>query len=402
MALIICQECNKKISDKAISCPNCGLPMKQERPTQIVKESKYTQRSDGRWHTQLNTGKYNESGKPIRIPLYASSEKELIKLVNKTKYEIEHGTYAHDKGITFGAYANKWLAVAKASRGIKTKAMYSNIIKNHINCFEHKRLKDITRSDIQLQINESSDTPRICEQIKITVKQIFASAVDDGLIIKSPYIGIELPRRVTKEKRALTDIEKKALKSAVLSNTEKAFIYILYGCGLRPGELYALSRSDIDFKNNEIVISKALTFDGKKPVVVFPKTNSGIRRVEAPLFVINAIQNHVDENSNLILFCDEKGNYRTKSSYYNLFNQIVKKMKLAIGENNTIHEVKISDLTQYTFRHNYCTELYYSDISLKEAQRLMGHSDYNMIMKVYSHLDEKKENTKNKLEKLIL
>lgn len=67
-----------------------------------------------------------------------------------------------------------------------------------------------------------------------------------------------------------------------------------------------------------------------------------------------------------------------------------------------IKEVLIDGLTPYVFRHNYCTELYYSDISLKEAQRLMGHSDYNMIMKVYSHLDEKKENTKNKLERLSL
>jgi hypothetical protein len=30
MALINCLECNKEISDKAISCPNCGAPIKTE------------------------------------------------------------------------------------------------------------------------------------------------------------------------------------------------------------------------------------------------------------------------------------------------------------------------------------------------------------------------------------
>ena len=29
MALINCPECNKEISDKAKSCPNCGLPLRE-------------------------------------------------------------------------------------------------------------------------------------------------------------------------------------------------------------------------------------------------------------------------------------------------------------------------------------------------------------------------------------
>lgn len=32
MALIICPECNKEISDKAASCPNCGHPMSDKQP----------------------------------------------------------------------------------------------------------------------------------------------------------------------------------------------------------------------------------------------------------------------------------------------------------------------------------------------------------------------------------
>lgn len=31
MALIDCPECEKKISDKATSCPNCGYPLGRER-----------------------------------------------------------------------------------------------------------------------------------------------------------------------------------------------------------------------------------------------------------------------------------------------------------------------------------------------------------------------------------
>ena len=32
VALIKCKECGKEISDQAISCPNCGYPMKYPKP----------------------------------------------------------------------------------------------------------------------------------------------------------------------------------------------------------------------------------------------------------------------------------------------------------------------------------------------------------------------------------
>jgi integrase len=371
------------------------------------QEDKYRPRSDGRYHTQVSTGKVDENGKYIRIPLYAKSSKELERLVSATKYELDHGTFAHDKGLTFSQYAEKWFEVSKASKGIKTKSMYKNILSNHLAYLGDKKLKNITKSDIQYQINKNLDKPRICEIQRLTIKQIMETAVDDGLIVKNPCKDIELPRRIARESRPLKDIEKTALKKAEFTDYEKAIVYTLYGCGLRPGELYALTRSDIDAHNSEITINKALTFDGNNPVVVYPKTKSGIRIMQAPKMVIDALNELMKNTKNLILFCDDKGNYRTKSAYYNIFENIVSKMKAAVEKKNDkneteIHGVKIEGLTPYIFRHNYCTELYYSDISLKEAQRLMGHSDYGMIMKVYSHLDEKKENTKNKLEKLSL
>lgn len=40
MALIACRECNKEISDKAISCPNCGMPLQGVQPVHMVHEPK--------------------------------------------------------------------------------------------------------------------------------------------------------------------------------------------------------------------------------------------------------------------------------------------------------------------------------------------------------------------------
>ena len=61
------------------------------------------------------------------------------------------------------------------------------------------RIADIRQSDIQLLINANSNHPRTCQQIKLTLEQIFNLAVDEDLIEKSPCRRIELPRHLKKE-----------------------------------------------------------------------------------------------------------------------------------------------------------------------------------------------------------
>ena len=38
MALILCEECGKEVSDKAAACPNCGAPIALECSQKIVPD----------------------------------------------------------------------------------------------------------------------------------------------------------------------------------------------------------------------------------------------------------------------------------------------------------------------------------------------------------------------------
>ena len=59
------------------------------------------------------------------------------------------------------------------------------------------------------------------------------------------------------------------------------------------------------------------------------------------------------------------------------------------------------ELTPHYFRHNYATMLYYSNISPKKAAALLGHANTKMIMEIYAHLDEEKENASEKLNAIF-
>lgn len=358
--------------------------------------AKYKQRKDGRYSTQVRTGKYDKTGHPIKVTLYAKSSAALEKLVAETRYEIDKSIYVKSSNMRFGDYAQEWVQVAKANRGIKTREMYEGIVKNHIDILYCIPLKSVTKSDIQKQINAVSDHPRTCQQMRITINQILQSAVDDNLILSNPCKNIELPRRVKHERRAFTKAESTAIKEAEYPDKEcMVYVLTLFYTGMRPAEAFALTIRDIDTVNNTITINKSLTFsrDGV-PHVVYPKTNDSIRTIQVKPELIELIKGYAKEHKALGLFTDADGKYRKRWQYDTLWDHAYKAIVAALGHP--------TEITPYYFRHNWITAAYYSGLSLLAVEKMVGHSSHEMILAIYAHLDAEKEMIKNKIESMVL
>ena len=48
-------------------------------------------------------------------------------------------------------------------------------------------------------------------------------------------------------------------------------------------------------------------------------------------------------------------------------------------------------VSMYDLRHSYCSMLYDAGVDVKTAQYLMGHSDLEVTLKIYTHLSEQKK-----------
>ena len=132
-----------------------------------------------------------------------------------------------------------------------------------------------------------------------------------------------------------------------------------------------------------------------------PKSRSGFREINIPDMTLEAINDYLPLLKTDILFPGARsGKIMSKTSQRKFWEAIMHQIRMAAGEEPGTHVVRIDGLCQYTFRHNYCTVLYYSGVSLLEAVRLMGHRDYKMIMKVYAHLDAQNEKTAEKLKEV--
>ena len=373
-----------------------------------MAKAKYKKNSRGDYHTRIWDGTYNPDGSKHRVNLKSKkSSADLERKVNALKSQVENGQYVQDSDILFLDYARQWLRTKKGVREKNTQAMYRNVIETHLSFLSDVRLADIRNSHFQLAINRALDKPRTCQQIYITFKQILKMAVTDNYLGAGMYemicSDINLPKYTRTEKRALTQAEKDAVHAADFTDRERAFVYIIYYCGLRRGEALAMSVFDFSFVpgKSTVSITKSLIFENNTPEIkAMPKTDNGFRKVPLPELAAEFLKGYINKLDGTQLFTSRNSPLITHSSYVKMWASIVHKMNRAAGGTDSFPA--IDGLTAHIFRHNYCSNLCYKvpEISIKKIARLIGDSE-KIVMDVYNHIIDEKEDVFGVVEEAL-
>ncbi len=368
-----------------------------------MAKAKYERNTRGVFTTRVWDGTYDTNGNKRRVNVTSNkSSKDLENKVNALKQSVENGNYVKNTDILFIEYAHEWLKIKKSVREKNTRIMYQNIIDVHLSFLADIKLTDIRNSHFQKAINNALEKPRTCQQIYITFKQILSMAVTDGLIGSIMYDNIirdiNLPKYVKSAKRALNEQEKVAIGKADFTEQEKAFIYIIYYCGLRRGEALALTKFDFNFDTCMVAINKALIFIKNDPEIKnIPKSSNGIRTIPVPQDAHTFLASYISDLKGAQLFTCANGSMITKSAYSKMWDSIINKMNIAVGGRKSFPI--ITDLTAHIFRHNYCTNLCYQipNISIKKIAELLGDTE-KMVIEVYNHIINEKEDAASVVE----
>lgn len=349
--------------------------------------AKYSRRPDGRYQYQFRCG-YDENGKKIIKSLYGRTVAELEAKIRNAKAEV-----GRSSGSAFVAdYARQYVEVFKKMRSENTRLMYERSIRYHIEpLFFGIRMRDLTPLQIQKAVNSLSDRRRTAEIMLTLLKQICTQATESGIFAFNPCRTITLPQKPQKrEKRPFCASETAKLFEAPLDEREKCFVFLLYSCGLRREEALGLRLQDVDLASLTVSIRQTVVFPDNSAVIrPCAKTDRSIRSIPLPARSADQVRPWYEIRSSSgaaaedLLFPDF-----SKTVYVRFWNKIRRKLGRP-------------ELTAHWFRHNYATMLYYSDVSLKQAVALLGHSSTKMIMDVYAHLDEEKESVRGKLDALF-
>ena len=354
--------------------------------------------SQGYYEKFIDVGRDPDTGKRVRKAIRAKTPHELERKIFEFKQEAMANKANPGMDIIFETYAKKWLTT-KAGKSINTRKMYADILDRYIlPDIGEMLISEIGLEMLQRIINQNFQHPNTCVKIRLVFRQIHEMALDDGATsIRINYKYLAMPKVLpVTEKRALTPEEKDAVFNAQLPDMERAFVYVEYFTGMRREEALALLPTDFDFDRMTVHINKTVVFDDNEPVlnIGMAKTRYSIRTIPLPDKCLPFLKDYV-QSCDSYLFHQVRGSkgLMSKTSYNKFWRRIHSELvKLAPSADS---------ITAYTFRHNYATLLYYSDIKPKMAAKLMGHKDTTMILRIYAHLDEEREMADIKLNKVF-
>lgn len=160
---------------------------------------------------------------------------------------------------------------------------------------------------------------------------------------------------------------------------------MLYWCGIRLGELLALTPEDFDFQNRKLRINKSYQRIKGQDVITEPKTKKSNRTIEMPDFLCEEMQDY------LRMLYDQKSDERiftiSKSYLHHEMDRGVKEMGLK--------RIRIHDL-----RHSHVSlliELGFSAVAIADR---VGHESIEITYR-YAHLfPSKQAEMANKLSEL--
>ena len=325
-----------------------------------------------------------DNGKRIRKRIYYDNQSEYN--FEYQKLMRQYDGLRNTELLTLGVYIDRFINAYASALAVTTQGFYKEYLGKFRPLYP-VRLVNITKMDLQRIINENVEHPCTCKHMRTAISRVFNCAVDDGYISSNPAKNLSLPKRNQKERRAFTDSEIKAILSADYDSMQRLAVLLFFYFGLRPEELRALMPSDFDFKALTLTISRACVFNGNMPVLKGTKTDS-VRVLPLPDAIIPVLRAYFADLRAPYLFHDKEYNLMSRGRFRAFYERIFRQIDASIGIDGYMSQ---QGLTLYNFRHTVGVRLYYSpNVSNKYSARFLGHSE-DIFVKVYSHVDESRE-----------
>lgn len=239
------------------------------------------------------------------------------------------------------------------------------------------------------------------KKIRDTTRAVFEMARENGINIQNPAKKAKVPRKATiSERRALTDEE---LNFLLTTDYKKMIVplYIFVFGGLRSGELIPLTWSDISFKNSSIEVNKSVEKVSNNKYHIKKGTKNGKNRtIYLPRWVTIKLFDNRDVCSPLVT-ANANSDLHTPTSWRKLWSSFMKHENLRYYNLNNEDNrspfnpagipATLDRITPHMLRHTYATLLYSSGVDILSAAKLLGHSNPDTTLTIYTHLRENTE-----------
>lgn len=337
-----------------------------------------------------------------RRTVYSSDLKELREKEAKIQNDICNGIDYSGGEITVLELVDRYISTKRGVR-YSTELGYGvirSVLKK--DDFASMIIRNVRMSDAKLWVIKLHDSGyKYCSisNIKNVVRPAFRMAVEEDIIVKNPF-DFKLSSVIPNDSNvrvALTAEQQRSFLEFIKNDGYFAKHYdefiVLLGTGMRISEFCGLTFSDIDFDLRKIRVDHQIS--RKKDGTFYvsgTKTKKGTRFIPMTDEVYQALRNIIanrpkikeepliDGYSGFIL-TNVHGRPRLAADFDKILDRCNTKYRKLFPEH------QLPRVTPHVFRHTFCTNMSNAGMDIKPLQYVMGHSNVNVTLNVYAHVD---------------
>ena len=399
MALINCPECNKQVSDSAISCPCCGYPINPVKEPRKKTSTRKTKRANGSgtvyklsgkrrkpwvasvtigWELDEETGKAKQVQRPIGYYPTEGTANRALELYKENPYNIDGATLTIDQ--LYGKWSKgyfeeltdessvrtieaAWQYVPPTFRAQNATHMAPQTMKDFIN-------SDAQRTDAKGKTIMASDTTK--SRIKSMFNLMYDYAVLANLLVYNPARQFTLKgiqnkiERKRKDKVPISIEHENELWSDLDFGYTRMVLINIYSAW-RPEELLELRKDAIDFIEMTMTGGMKTEAGYNRAIPIHPK-------------IWELIKYYYGKSDGPLLFYDYDG-IRPETLTYDKYRGRFKKILMRHKWN----ELYSPSCPRHTFSTR-AKEVRMDDLARK---KIMGHEIIDVTDKHYTHPDMK-------------
>lgn len=270
--------------------------------------------------------------------------------------------------MTYAEWYNQYLKLYKRKIAAKTRESYSRLNQLISPVIGAKPLEAITPDDIQttLIVVEEQAGSRQAQLAYTLMHAVYRRAVRSRHLKENPVEAVDKPEHVPREGRSIEGDDWIALEPIISANAAYALMCF---AGLRRGETLALRRADIDLCAGIIHVSRQRIRVKGVLQITTPKSSAGVRDIPiAPELrpILEQATRFLLPNALIVPIAPETLAHRWRDV----------QRKVGISEPYRLHDL----------RHTYATQLVLAGVNLRVLQYTIGHADYQLTVKTYTHI----------------